>query len=201
MARSPLTDDTKPESFAEGVAKRQAIVRGSFYAGKGLKTLGSSMVAYGSTTRPSGRSSHVMRRGSSGERQNWKFTHQGVTHDRPAPSRSNRWLGYETKHDSKAGTKAPSSRTSQKSASLVNLGTVVYAAGKAVPYIGIGYGLYSAFGISTNETRSPAEHFTDDLREQDSRLRSSPTIISDSWNSLGPTQQFMAKTVVWALFS
>lgn len=160
VAVNPLTADT--ESFAEGVAKRQAILRGSVKLGQSMQRLGSGMVAYGSTTHTSSRTSHVMRRGSSGERQNFKFTHEGLKHDKPAPTRTNRWLGYETKHDSKAGTKAPSSRTVQRSSSLVNIGTLVYVAGRWIPVLGAGYAIYDTFGDGSE----PHQQFASDVDRQ-----------------------------------
>ena len=94
-------------------------------------------MAYGARTQPKGATSPIMRRGSGGERQNYRFTHRGVVHDRPAPTRSNRWVGYETKSTSKAGTKAPSSRTAQVSRSAVRLGTGLVIGGRyVVPVIG-----------------------------------------------------------------
>lgn len=162
MAVSPLTADTNPESFAEGVAKRQAILRGSMKLGQSMQRLGSGMVAYGSTPQPRGRQSVVSRRGSGGERQ-WKgaYSHEGIKYDRPAP-RGNKWAGYETKHDSKAGTKAPSSRTAQRSSSLVNIGTVIYVAGRWVPVLGIGYAYYDILG----DGREPHKQFADDAKWQ-----------------------------------
>lgn len=178
VARNPLTADIKPKSFAQEVAERQAIILGSQYLGRGLQVLGASMITAGSTTRPSGTSSVLMRRDTTGKRQEFRYTHDGVKHDRPAPSRSNRWYGYETKHSSKAGTNLPSSRTTQRSPTLVNAGLVVTVAGRVVPGMALIYAYYRYFG---DPSKTPAEEFTDDYKFQyemtDSIIRDSATAI------------------------
>ena len=156
VARSPTLADTNPSSISREIAERQAIVYGSQYLGRGLQVLGTSMMAYGSTTTPRGRNSVVMRRGSDGKQQ-WRgsYSHDGVKYDRPAP-RGNKWSGYETKPNSKAGTKAPSSRTSQRSPTLVNSGLVLTVAGRVIPAMGLIYAYYRYFG---DPSKSAPEQF------------------------------------------
>lgn len=168
-ARSLTLVDTNPNDLSRDFLERQAILRGSQKLGKGMQALGTSMTAYGSTTTPRGRNSVVMRRGSDGKKQ-WKgtHTHEGVKYDRPAP-RGNKWSGYETKPNSKAGTKAPSSRSTQRSGAMVNTGTVIYVAGRWIPVLGTTYFAYSIF----QPDKSPEDAFVDDVKHQDQRWKDS----------------------------
>jgi hypothetical protein len=162
-ARSLPLADTNPNDLSRDFLERQAILRGSQKLGKAMQALGTSMTAYGSTTTPRGRNSVVMRRGSDGKKQ-WKgtHTHEGVKYDRPAP-RGNKWSGYETKPNSKAGTKAPSSRSTQVSTSLVRIGSILIIGGKAVPVLGAAWWLHDMVADEPLHRKGPrsikeAEH-------------------------------------------
>lgn len=193
MARSPLTDDTKPESFAEGVAKRQAILRGSEYLGSTLTRTGLGMIAYGSPRIPVKSSSALMPKSTIGRSQRALIPSDKI----PAPTRNNNWRGYERDVRSKSGTSNPSTRTRMRNPNMVRSGHGLVLTGGFIPVLGHAYVAHSIL--------FPEYDIVDDVKGRPQRTVDETIAIgggvSNAWNSLGPTQQFIAKTAVWALFS
>lgn len=193
MARSPLTDDTKPESFAEGVAKRQAILRGSEYLGSTLTRTGLGMIAYGSPRIPVKPSSALMPKSTIGKSQRALIP----ADKSPAPTRNNNWRGYERDVRSKSGTTRPSTRTRMRAPNMVRSGHGLVLTGGFIPVLGHAYVAHSIL--------FPEYDIIADARSRPQRTVDQSLAIgnsaSEAWNSLGPTQQFVAKTALWALLS
>ncbi len=138
MAVKPLTADT--ESFAEGVAKRQAIMRGSETLGQRITQAGLASIAYGSQRINLPRTSYLLSRDTRGTRQLYKFTDKSLKYERPAPARNNKWgANYEKDVRSKSGTTRPSSRTGIRSRPAVLGGRMLVAGGQLVPILGTYY--------------------------------------------------------------
>ena len=193
MARNPLTADTKPESFAEGVAKRQAILRGSEYLGSTLTRTGLGMIAYGSPRIPVKASSALMPKSTIGRSQR-----KLIPADKsPAPTRSNRWKGYEQDVRSKSGTSKPSTRTRMRAPNMVRSGRGLVLTGGFIPVLGHAYVAHSVI--------FPEYDVIDDVRGRPQRTVDQSLAIgnagSNAWDSLSPTTQFVAKTAIWALLS
>lgn len=138
MAVNPLTADT--ESFAEGVAKRQAIMRGSELVGQRITQAGLASIVYGSKRINLPRTSYLLSRDTRGTRQPYKFTDKSLKYERPAPARGNKWgANYEKDIRSKSGTNRPSSRTSIRSRPAVLGGRVLVVSGQLIPILGTYY--------------------------------------------------------------
>lgn len=139
MAASPLTADTDsgltaPEQFA----RRQLVQHGSAYLGKEMTKAGLAAIAYGSQPIDLKRTSHLMPRGSSGERS--LSPRSGTKYKSP---RNNRWgANYETDVRSKTGTTRPSSRTSLRSPVIRGTGTLLVIGGRIVPILGVAWALH-----------------------------------------------------------
>jgi len=191
VVRKPLTADT--ESFAEGVAKRQAILRGSEYLGSIMTRTGLGMIAYGSPRIPVKSSSALMPKSTIGRSQRALIPSDKI----PAPTRNNNWRGYERDVRSKSGTSRPSTRTRMRNPNMVRFGHGFTVAGVFVPLLGYAYVGHSMM--------FPEYDIVDDVKGRPQRTVDETIAIgggvSNAWNSLGPTQQFIAKTAVWALFS
>lgn len=196
-AVNPLTDVDKPETFAEGVAKRQLALRGSELIGSTLIRTGSGMIAYGSQRIPGVRSSHLLRKDTAGKPQPYKNKSRGLSENRPAPTRNNNFQGYERDVRSKSGTTRPSTRTRMRAPNMVRAGSGLVLAGGFIPVLGYAYVAHSVmfpeYDIIDDARSRPQRTVDESLAFGDS--------ISNSWNSLGSTQQFVAKTALWALLS
>ena len=196
-ARNPLTEDTKPESFAEGVAKRQLALRGSELIGSTLIRTGSGMIAYGSPRISGVRSSHLLRKDTAGKSQPYKNKSRGLSENRPAPTRNNNWKGYERDVRSKSGTTRPSTRTRMRAPNMVRAGSGLVIAGGFIPILGYAYLAHSVI--------YPEYDIIDDARSRPQRTVDQSLAIgnsaSNAWNSLGPTKKFVATVALKALFS
>ena len=152
-ARSPLHADTKPESFAEGVANRQAIIRGSQYLGREMTRAGLAAIAYGSEPVPLKRTSHLMPRGSGGERHflkepNTKFKNP----------RNNRW---GANYDTSSTRSRPTSQVRMRSPVIRGAGSLLVIGGRLVPVLGAGYVIHdvlTADSIEESKTYQAVEH-------------------------------------------
>ena len=184
-ARSLTPADTKPESFAEGVAKRQLLVRGSDIVGSSLIRTGSAMIAAGSPRIPVKSSSALMRKSTTGKSQ-MKLIPSDKT---PAPSRNNRWRGYEQDVRSKTGTSNPSTRTRMRNPNMVRSGWGLTLTGGFIPILSRGYVAHSVL--------FPEYDIVEDVRSRPQRTADySIDGITNSWNALSPVPKFIASVAI-----
>ena len=150
-ARSPLHADTKPESFAEGVAKRQAIIRGSQYLGREMTRAGLAAIAYGSEPVPLKRTSINMPKDTIGNRS---IKEPGTKYKNP---RNNRW---GANYDTSSTRSRPTSQVRMRSPVIRGAGSLLVIGGRIVPVLGAGYIIHdfmTADTIEETETYQAAE--------------------------------------------
>ena len=160
---SAVTADTEsPESFSEGVVKRQAIIRGSQYLGSTMTKTGLGLIAYGDKPTPLKRTSHLMPRDTVGKKQ-------ARSPDTRAKSpRNNKWgINYEQDIRSKSGTNNPSTRTGIRSRPASLGGRVLVTGGQLVPILG--FALVADDVISDGSDSQTVE----DIKYQSNRSRES----------------------------
>lgn len=132
----------------EGFAKRQAAVRATRYLAAPVQALGSSMVAYGLSPRPTTYISHVRRQTAYDRRMQ---TGKGFAN--PYTDSSGRTfskgLGKESptssRHGYNTGSRHTRNRKRIRSRTLTVAGGGLYGLGKALPIIGYGYVAYSLY--------------------------------------------------------
>jgi len=134
VAVNPLTADTKPDSFAETVARRQLVMRGAPQLGKALTSSGMAAIAYGSEPVPLKRTSHLLPRDSIGKPS---LKEPKTRFKSPL---DNKWgANYERNPRANRGPGSPSTRTGIRSPTLATAGSLLVVAGRVVPVLGVAW--------------------------------------------------------------
>lgn len=139
-------DNADHSSSVKGFGERQAAIRGARYLAKPMQTLGTSLIAYGSSPRPITRISSVRKQTAYDRRMQTGKGFQGPRTDKYGV-RWEKGLGKESpitqRHGYQTGSRSSRHKPRARSRTAVAAGGTLRGIGRVLPIVGYGYAFYT----------------------------------------------------------
>ena len=139
-------DNAEHSSSVKGFGERQAAIRGARYLAKPMQTLGTSLIAYGSSPKPMTYISSVRRQTAYDRRMKTGKGFQKPYTD-SAGRRFTRGLGKESpitqRHGYRTGSRSSRHKPRVRSRTAVAAGGTLRGIGRVLPIVGYGYAFYT----------------------------------------------------------